>query len=242
MSQQTLPQSTTCAMLPSLKSLYRISVLEQTLKSALPLITKASYSLKNGKLLLKLRLSIVLTGRTSELNKHMLNNVRSTFTTMVEWYLQGKSPAVMLTTNCEQSSDLFHLSSRLRGLGWKRWKCLLTLDLTGKKFVIEGVDPERSHNFIGSLVKHKLHLSRFSLDDKRYHTAVTRHMSRGHRAMTPEELKCLKNSRLARLILRSSEYDRLSRPALKSTSVSTKLTIGEPHWPKARCLLRPKIF
>ena len=47
--------------LPSLASLYNISLMEQRLKSVVPLISKASYSLKNGKAMLKLRVSVILT-------------------------------------------------------------------------------------------------------------------------------------------------------------------------------------
>lgn len=202
--------------LPSLKSLYKISLMEQRLQGVVPHISKASYSLKNGKGLMKMKVSVVMTGSILELSMKSLKNMRSTFSTMVEWYLQGKSSAVMLTTSSDQSSDIIRLLLRLRGLGWKRWKCMLTLDLSSKKFVVPGIDPESSPNFLQSLVKERVHLSSFSFFDRRYYAAVSRHMASGNRAMTPDEVHCLKSSRLAFHVLRSSKHDTLSLPALQS--------------------------
>ena len=135
---------------------------------------------------------------------------------MVERYLEGKSSAVMLTESCKHSSKVIHLLVRLRGLGWKHWKCMLTLDLSGNKFVVPGIDPEKSPSFLQSLVKERVHLPSFSFDNKRYCTAVTRHISSGYRAMTPDEVHCLKRSRLAFHVLQSSKRDTLALSSVKS--------------------------
>ena len=153
--------------LPYLKSLNNISLMEQRLGNVVPLISEASYSLKNGKAFLKLRVSVVLTGCTSEFSMKSLKNMRSTFTIMVERYLEGKSFAVMLTTSCKHSIEVIHHLVRLRRLGWKHWKCMLTLDLSGNKFVVPGIDPERSPSFLQSLVKERVHLPNFSFYNKR---------------------------------------------------------------------------
>ena len=180
--------------------------------------TSASYSLKNGKAFLKLRVSVVLTGCTSEFSMKSLKNMRSTFTIMVEQYLEGKSSAVMLTTSCKHSSEVIHLLVRLRRLGWKHWKCMLTLDLSGNKFVVPGIDPERSPSFLQSLVKERVQRvqRKFSFYNKRYYTAVTCHISSGYRAMTPDEVHCLKSSRLAFHVMQSSKHDTLALSTVKS--------------------------
>ena len=145
-----------------------------------------------------------------------LNKMRSTFTTMVEWYLQGKTSAIMFTTSPKQRSKCIFLFLRSREFGWKRWKCMLTFDLSGRKFVVPEIDPESSPNSVQSLLNERLRLSNFSFYDRRYYSAVTKHMSSGHRAMTPDAVRCLKNSRLTFHVLRLSNHETLSLPALKS--------------------------
>ena len=222
-STSTSTESDSNIDLPSLKSLYKVSVMERKLGNLIPHMSKASYSLKYGKALINLRVSLVVTGDCSEASMD-LQKLRKTVTAMVENYLMGKESVLMIAESTGSSESIFHLLIRLRDLGWKRWKCILSLDLSSKypKFVVPGVGSSTSR-FIERLVTKRLQLPEFSPSNPKYIAILNRHMSTGGRPMSKEKLSCLCSSRLAFRLLQTSNHPTLSLSKIWRHHVSYSL-------------------